>query len=478
MNFSLLYPSLTLDAYCFAAPTPAVAGQALSPFSGGNQQIFRSSSQLRETSWSFDLGSGNDAKPEFVFISDLARMTQQTPEIATHAEFLRANSEYLTHADSADFSPTSSFYVCGFFYISSALAGVDVGLVSKASGASNLSFTLRKNPSDTILLSVTSDGTTGTIVNVASSAITLDAWNFVAATFDDSANLIKVSINGGDWTTSSYTSAVFDSNTTFDLGRRFATNYLTGGMKRWAFAKEAMTDAMLAFYYNSGRGVPYSALPSDYLTNLKGFWELNETSGNRADSHSTANHLTDTNTVTSDESGGTTITITGSASSSFTSPETYTANLDATSGEGDGIAHRDYYAEPSFSSEYRYWKITISSPLPVYHNIGKIILGSAFNFNKDPELPVSVKISQDMPQRAAGQKLQIKMRGVSNDDYFDFAEKIANKNNLIMSVLYPLEDYTGVIAGKSWLKCRLSDFAMRNITAETCEISMNCEEII
>ena len=70
-----------------------------------------------------------------------------------------------------------------------------------------------------------------------------------------------------------------------------------GRMCVWGIWDKELSTAEISALYNGGNGLTYTGLSGSLLTSLRGFWNLSEASGTRADSVS-SNDLLDNNTVT------------------------------------------------------------------------------------------------------------------------------------------------------------------------------------
>jgi len=127
----------------------------------------------------------------------------------------------------------------------------------------------------------------------------LDAWHMLACSFDgaDTGAEIGAAADGGGWQTSA--SALVQDTTT---ATAFRVGYDGGSKSDGRIASVGVwsakiADAVLATLYNSGLGKQYTDLTSTEKTSLISYWDLDEFSGSRIDSHG-SNDLTDNNTVT------------------------------------------------------------------------------------------------------------------------------------------------------------------------------------
>ena len=223
------------------------------------------------------------------------------------AQFTRANSEYLSIADSAVLSTGDiAFTVAGWVYLDSKPG--DEALISKWTTTGNqreykLAYI---SASDRFRFDVSNDGTAA--VTIAANTLGIPAtatWYFVVAWHDPTANTINIQVNNGAADSAAHATGVFNSTASVILGATgvFA-ELMDGRVDEVGFWKRTLTTAEKTWLYNSGSGRAYIEVGqtgtngSALRTSLVSWWGLDETSGTRYDAHGT-NHLTDNATVTS-----------------------------------------------------------------------------------------------------------------------------------------------------------------------------------
>lgn len=228
------------------------------------------------------------------------------------AQFTAANSEYLSIADNAALSMGDvAMDICGWVYADTLpSSGNTMGLVGKwASG--NLEYLLfLDNTAGTIRFKFsvrnTANSTTTTVTASTFGTPSVSTFYFVHAYHDPTANTIGIQVNDGTADTAATSGGVRDSNAAFEIGRHTAGSYYNGRLDEigiWKHATTRLTTAQTTWLYNSGTGRSYSELGvgsndgAGLLTNLVGYWQLEEASGSRADSKG-SNTLTDNATVT------------------------------------------------------------------------------------------------------------------------------------------------------------------------------------
>lgn len=129
-------------------------------------------------------------------------------------------------------------------------------------------------------------------------------WYFLAFWYDSAKDEIGVQIDERRYTGASANGSQ-DTASALHIGRdnQASPAYpFKGRMSRFGFWKRLLTPAELLELYNFGQGLGYSELSADLLTSLSAYWNLDESSGTREDSHST-NDLTQNGGVTSLDTG-------------------------------------------------------------------------------------------------------------------------------------------------------------------------------
>jgi hypothetical protein len=262
--------------------------------------------------------------------------TCTTCDVATDyvADFEAGNSEYFSAADASDLRATENFWFAGWVKVESLTGGGCI--VSKhESPTTNLSYHLKYNSSGDVTFYASLDGTPLSFVTrTLSGALTAGTWVFLFATVD--GLVMRLGKNGGTFSSAPIAESINAGTGEFRFGRSegVTTEYLDGLARRWAFGySPSVAESTIATdLYNSGNGLSYGAVTSTQKTNwgLAHWWEMDEVSGDRADSHGTTT-LTDNNTVGSlaltastDTSGGCCFEV------DFSPPITYTVRVSKT----------------------------------------------------------------------------------------------------------------------------------------------------
>lgn len=166
-----------------------------------------------------------------------------------------ATTRYLIHADNADLSPTSSFSWSGWMRLSS--VGVTASLITKSWGAAGtLSYRVRFiTGTNRFVFEVSNDGTATTTVTANSfGAPGANTWYFVVIWFDDSNNLIGISVNDVS-DTAAFAANVFDSASELRIG--FLASAAVCDVDEVGFWNRVLSSTERTFLYAGGRGTHY-----------------------------------------------------------------------------------------------------------------------------------------------------------------------------------------------------------------------------
>jgi len=158
-----------------------------------------------------------------------------------------------------------------------------------------------------VLRAVQADETGANPVTIDSLVSLSDGgWHFFAVWFDDADKKLRLSV---DLETAVASAAMTGNYKTYPGASNLYIGSATGTTDAWdgniarvGYYSTAGSDEVRTSLYNSGRGKSYSDLTTAEKVGLVSYWNLDEASGNRADSHG-SNTLTDNNTVTSATNG-------------------------------------------------------------------------------------------------------------------------------------------------------------------------------
>lgn len=237
-------------------------------------------------------------------LADNNTVTQATGRQPSAAQFTAANTEYLSINDNAPLSTGDiDFSIAAWFYLDSLPTdGNAYRLVTKYTATGNnrdyLTDILNSGGNVRARFAVTGDGVNATVVTANTFGnLSINTWYYMTAWHDATGNTINIAINGTSDSTS-HTTGVFDGTGTFRIGLDGEGSFpMNGRIANVGFWKKVLTSTERTSLYNGGAGKMYHDLSASEKTSLQAYWNLNEASGTRSDSHST-NNLTDNNTVT------------------------------------------------------------------------------------------------------------------------------------------------------------------------------------
>lgn len=218
------------------------------------------------------------------------------------AQFTSANTERLEITDNAALSAgVGTSFEIGLWVNFASLGSTD-GILGKGSTDPNSEYRLLYVSAQSALrfdvLKADNSGSS----SVAATTFGIPAtttWIFVNIWHDAATDQIGIRINDRAQNTASYAFDVFDGTGPFWLGERPGAVYLNGALDAVGFWKRTLSTSERSKLYNGGSGMTYQQVQAaNMTTSLQAYWDLNETSGNRADSAG-SNTLTDINTVTS-----------------------------------------------------------------------------------------------------------------------------------------------------------------------------------
>lgn len=216
----------------------------------------------------------------------------------TVASFVAANSESLSVAD----NPTLAFGEAGegctlavWTRLTGASSGYGQILGRGWSGGRPIEVTTETGATTPLYFRIEAGGSVQT-----STAYPQDSgWHLVLLWFDPSDKKARLSIdNGTPVVSTAAANAALDPTTApFEIGGGTGgVGSITGNLGEAAIWNRVLTSDERTALFASGNGLRYSDLPAGLLTGLVSWWELDEVSGVRYDSHG-SNDLTDNNTV-------------------------------------------------------------------------------------------------------------------------------------------------------------------------------------
>jgi hypothetical protein len=236
----------------------------------------------------------NNAIPNSTF--DVNPLTSPTNSFLIGKDSSNLGSASIAHNSSLNLNSKSwsfGFWVTPFY------KGSDCMVLAKSGGNDTREFQFQINIGSslgiTFQLNIFQSGTYASRVehSIVSTSVASSLNEgekvFVYMGYNYSEQKSFISINGGTKVYSSSTiSNTYAGTNSLKFGY-FETGTLQNIMSidEVGFWNRDLSQTEISKLYNSGDGVGYSQLTSDEKTNLVSWWSMDETSGNRADSHGT-----------------------------------------------------------------------------------------------------------------------------------------------------------------------------------------------
>jgi hypothetical protein len=245
------------------------------------------------SAWTLDETSGTRA--DSVGTNDLT--DNNTVSVSPHgpggtvASFVNANAEYLS-AVVNDFAQAGADW-SGEFWVKH--TGQDYAAIIGTYNQ-NTGFGVFSRSNGTLDFYLLFNGGSLVIVNVA---CTPNVWHHVYIEWVHATNTAGISVDNGTMQTGVSVNG-YTASTAFRVGGSMPGLVdLTGLVSEAGFWSRVRDQAERNGIYNSGNGKSYADLTAAEKVGLVSYWNLDEASGTRVDSHG-ANDLTDNNTVGSE----------------------------------------------------------------------------------------------------------------------------------------------------------------------------------
>jgi hypothetical protein len=215
--------------------------------------------------------------------------------VGTVAQFTAANSEYLSSVDdNSGLSVDGDHTFTAWVYLPASGSNQSI-LSQRTSGDGAYQFYF--DTGDKLHAYVT-DSVAGFSEPVTAVASAI-GWHFCVMTYTASDKKLRVYVDEGAAAAgAALANGPVASAQDFNIGRLASSIYTNAKIARVGTWTSVLGASTITSLFNSGNGKSYSDLTAAEKVGLVSYWNLNETSGNRADSHG-SNTLTDNNTVTS-----------------------------------------------------------------------------------------------------------------------------------------------------------------------------------
>jgi hypothetical protein len=260
--------------------------------------------------WTLDEASG-ETRVDTVGVYDLTDNNTVGASAGKNnnaADFVGAGQDYLSRADggSGDETRLAGDFTVSFWANPTGHATTQM-LITRDNEVTR-GYAFYYNTSQQIVVQMPNDagGLNSAGGLTSTDTLTDGSWNLVIVDFKQSTKELGVTINGGTRKTLTLTETPGASTAPLNFGREAFTGfpfYLTGSLDEAYMWDRVLTSDERDELWAAGVGSFYTfsptPAPSTLLTDLISYWNMDEVSGDRADSHGT-NTLVDTNTVGSE----------------------------------------------------------------------------------------------------------------------------------------------------------------------------------
>jgi hypothetical protein len=208
--------------------------------------------------WRLDETSGPRADAHGASpLTDNNTVAGGTGKLGGAAQFTRANSEYLSAADSAGLSVPATSYTWALWANLDSVAHAEQFLVHKF--GANGGYRLRHHGGNARFEAQHRDSGGGvTQVNSAAGAWSTGTWYFLVFWFDAAAGTLNLQVNDGSVASAAGVGAAGDDTAGLYLGSEDGTgHYADGRLDSVSFWKRTLTAAERTALYNAGAGLDY-----------------------------------------------------------------------------------------------------------------------------------------------------------------------------------------------------------------------------
>lgn len=238
------------------------AGCAMVMSAGGAPVLGTSPTTTSLKAW-WTLGDGalvtTDSSAAGHNLTNNATVTTTTGKVGNAAS-LNGSTQYLSHADHADFKGGNgvSFSFMGWAYSTGANSGKGFFVKYGVQGDGDYEYKFYGGNNTLIRFNFQFDGN-----QVKALTNSTDVWNFYSWIFDFSIKTVTLQVNAGTAVTSVSTTNgdyIRASTNQLFLGHDRDNGFWTGSMDEWAFYQKALTAANITWGYQAGAGRTFADL--------------------------------------------------------------------------------------------------------------------------------------------------------------------------------------------------------------------------
>lgn len=229
-----------------------------------------------------------------------------TPTTFQNASTFSGTPQSLTVTSNSTLQVGGSSFSFSCWFNPSVASGPQTLIQKTASGALEYSFGI--GGAGQVRGLIGNAGSSWAVINDSPFNPSAGRWTQAVWTYDGTT--LRIYINGSLSSSASGPAITTSGTAPLEIGRETGAAF-NGSISSVGFWKRAISASEVTALFNSGSGRTYASLDSSIRTNMVSWWDLSETSGNRADSFG-SNTLTNNNSVGTTSQG---VIVTGTANS-------------------------------------------------------------------------------------------------------------------------------------------------------------------
>lgn len=197
-------------------------------------------------------------------LTDNNTVTQAVGKVSFAAQFVQANSEYLSTVDSATLSTGDIDFSVALWVFLDSKPVSDIIMSKWETTGNQREYSLQYNSvPDNFRFFVSSDGTGAGTTRVDAldfGSPSTGVFIFIVAWHDSVANTINIQINNGVVDSVSHSTGVFDSTAEVNIGALGGASFFDGRVDESGFWKKVLTTQERTDLHNSGNGNTYDSV--------------------------------------------------------------------------------------------------------------------------------------------------------------------------------------------------------------------------
>lgn len=180
--------------------------------------------------------------------------------------------------------------------------------------------------------------------------------------------------------------------------------------------------------------------------------------------------------ITKRDTGTVTFNLTGSASSSFTSPETVSQVI--TTASLMGPRGEDFLLPTSFSGGYRYWRCQVQTTASFAWEISKFYFGNFFDLGRDVAYPETIqRVATYKGSRDPRYTFTFNWEGITDGTIFGLQSTILKYRDVMPVFLYT-RNYDYLLDGQKVVHAKIVDHQIKKAQYNTNSLALTFQEVL